>query len=133
MREKRILVVDDEDAIRDIFELALTNAGYVVRSAETAEKAMEILKEESLMVIFLDLNLPGINGMEMCKIIRRDNPVGIIYAVTGYIDLFGLLECRKVGFDDIIAKPVKLEILLKAAEDAFEKIERWQLSEYDLT
>lgn len=133
MSEKKILVVDDEKAIRDVFEQALSKAGYVVRSAETAEKAMEILREESIMVIYLDLNLPGISGMEMCKKIRKDNPVGIIYAVTGYTDLFGLMECRKVGFDDFFAKPVNLRILLKAAEDAFEKIERWQLSEYDLT
>lgn len=133
MSEKKILIVDDEKAIRDVFDQALSKAGYVVRSAETAEKAMEILREESIMVIFLDLNLPGISGMEMCKKIRKDNPVGIIYAVTGYTDLFGLMECRKVGFDDFFAKPVNLGILLKAAEDAFEKIERWQLNEYDLT
>jgi len=71
--------------------------------------------------------------MELCEKIRKDNPIGIIYAVTGYSDLFGLLECRKVGFDDFFTKPTNLELLFKAAEDAFEKIERWQLKEYDLT
>ena len=133
MDEKRILVVDDEKQILDMYSQAFTKAGYVVRSAETAEKAMEILREESIMVIFLDLNLPGISGKEMCKKIRQDNPVGIIYAVTGYAELFGLMECRKVGFDDFFAKPVSLKMLLKAAADAFEKIERWRLNEYDLT
>jgi|APSaa5957512622_1039677.scaffolds.fasta_scaffold32058_1 DNA-binding NtrC family response regulator len=133
MSEKKILVVDDEKTIRDLFEQAFSKAGYVVRSVESAEKALEILKEESIMVMFLDLNLPGISGMEMCKKIRKDNPVGIIYAVTGYADIFGLLECRKAGFDDLFGKPVNLGILLKAVEDAFEKIERWQLNEYDLT
>ena len=133
MNKKKILVVDDEKPIRELFEQAFGKAGYGVRSAETAEIAMQILKEESIMVIFLDLGLPGMSGMELCEKIRKDNPIGIIYAVTGYSDLFGLLECRKVGFDDFFTKPTNLELLFKAAEDAFEKIERWQLKEYDLT
>ena len=83
MDEKKVLVVDDEKDIRSIFEQTLSKANYVVRSAATAEEALEILKDESIMVIFLDLNLPGISGMEMCKKLRNDNPVGIIYAVTG--------------------------------------------------
>jgi len=133
MNKKKILVVDDEKPIRELFEQAFGKAGYGVRSAETAEIAMQILKEESIMVLFLDLGLPGMSGMELCEKIRKDNPIGIIYAVTGYSDLFGLLECRKVGFDDFFTKPTNLELLFKAAEDAFEKIERWQLKEYDLT
>ena len=116
MNKKKILVVDDEKPIRELFEQAFGKAGYGVRSAETAEIAMQILKEESIMVIFLDLGLPGMSGMELCEKIRKDNPIGIIYAVTGYSDLFGLLECRKVGFDDFFTKPTNLELLFKAAD-----------------
>ncbi len=132
MIEKTILVVDDEKAIRDLLKQAFSTAGYVVRLAESAEEAFDILRQESIMVMFLDLNLPGMNGMELCKQIRKENPIGIIYALSGYTDLFGLLECRKVGFDDYFSKPISIEFLLEMAQAAFNKLERWELDEFDL-
>jgi len=131
--EKKILVVDDEEVIRNMLQEFLSKNGYEVRLAESAEVALDILKKESLMVMFLDLKLPGISGIELCKKIRKDNDVGIIYAFTGYTDLFGLIDCRRAGFDDFFTKPVKLELILQAAQDAFEKLERWNVDEYDLT
>jgi len=80
----------------------------------------------------LDLKLPGMNGVELCELIRKQNPLAIIHALTGFTDLFGLLECRKAGFDDFFTKPVSMEVLLEAAKDAFKKIERWKVDEYDL-
>jgi len=132
MSEKKILVVDDEEGIRDIFQKALSQAGHNVLLAESAEKAMDILRKESIMVIFLDLNLPEMNGVDLCKKIHMDNPVAIISAVTGYADLFSLIECRKAGFDDFFSKPVSLNIIIKSAEDAFEKLERWEVENQGL-
>ena len=131
--EKKILVVDDEEVIRNMLQDFLSKNGYEVRLAESAETALDILKRESFMVMFLDLKLPGISGIELCRKIRKDNDVGIIYAFTGYTDLFGLIECRRAGFDDYFTKPVKLELILQAAQDAFAKLERWNVDEYDLT
>jgi DNA-binding response OmpR family regulator len=133
MSNKKILVVDDEEAIRDILKQGFTNAGYEVLAARSAEEAREILRRESVMVIFLDLNLPGMNGVELCEIIRRENWIGVVYALTGYTDLFGLMECRRAGFDDFFTKPVSIRLLLEAAAEAFKKIERWGVSDYDLT
>lgn len=132
MKERKILVVDDEKGIRDLLNKVFSKAGYVVRSAETAEEAFEILKEESIMIMFLDLKLHGMNGIEFCKRIRKENWIGFIFALTGYTDLFGLLECRVSGFDDFFRKPISMDFLLKAAQDAFEKIERWEIEDYDL-
>ena len=126
MSEKKILVVDDEVAITDLFEQAFSRAGYLVRSAESAEKAMEVLKQDNIHVMFLDLNLPGMNGVELCERLRKNRPMDIIYAVTGYSSLFELADCLEAGFDDYFQKPVELKTLLKAAQDAFEKIERWK-------
>ena len=109
-----------------MLELAFSKDGYIVRSAESAEEALEILKDEKFQVMFLDLNLPRMNGVELCKQIRKDMPIGIIYAVTGYASLFELADCREAGFDDYFTKPVKLEMLFRAAQDAFEKIDRWK-------
>lgn len=132
MDEKKILVVDDEVNILSMFRELFSDAGYTVFTAENAEKALDILKEHSIMVMFLDLKLPGMSGLDLCKYIRKNNRVGIIHAVTGYSNLFGLLECRGAGFDDFFLKPVDLDILLKAAQDAFEKLKRWNVKDYEL-
>jgi len=130
--KKKILIVDDEAMIRDMLNAVFTEGGYKVFTAENAETAMMILGAENIMVMFLDLSLPGVNGIELCKKIRKENQIGILYAFTGYSNIFGLLECRAAGFDDFFEKPTDVKILLKAAQDAFEKLERWKASELDL-
>ncbi len=132
MEAKKVLVVDDEEIIRDMLQEALNQGGYEVRLAGSAEEGMDILRKESIMVMFLDLNLPGMNGVELCKRIRKKNKLSIIYALTGYSNLFGLIECRDAGFDDFFTKPASIELLLEAAQDAFKKIERWKINDYDL-
>ncbi len=84
------------------------------------------------MVMFLDLKLPDMNGIDLCKRIRRDNLVAVIYAITGYTNYYTLMDCRAAGFDDFFVKPVDMKTLLRATKDAFEKIERWKVDEYDL-
>jgi DNA-binding response OmpR family regulator len=62
----------------------------------------------------------------LCRKIRKFKPVSLIYAITGWSTLFEVEECREAGFDDLFTKPVKLDVLFKAVEDAFEKINRWK-------
>jgi DNA-binding response OmpR family regulator len=130
--EKKILIVDDEVSVRRVMKDFFIIEGYEVFTAESAEKALEILKKENLMVIFLDLKLPGMNGVDLCRRIRKENQIAIIHAITGYSVLFNLLECREAGFDDYFIKPFDLDMLLKAAKDAFEKLERWKTLERGL-
>ncbi len=132
MDGKRILIVDDEVLILDTLKEAFGLAGYTVLTAESAEDALKILKDESIMVMFLDIKLPGMSGVELCKKIRIENQVGIIHAFTGYSNIYGLLACRAAGFDDFFIKPIKINILLKAAQEAFEKLERWEIGNYGL-
>jgi DNA-binding response OmpR family regulator len=126
MSKRKLLIVDDEVAIRNMYEQAFSRGGYKVRSAESAEEALEILKGEKIQVMFLDLNTPGMNGLDLCKEVRKDFPMAIIHAVTGYSSLFELADCREAGFDDYFTKPADLKMLLRAAQDAFEKIDRWK-------
>ena len=121
-----ILVVDDESMIRDLFRRFFEQAGYSVQTAESAEEALEMVRETPIWVLFLDLNLPGMNGVELCRQIRRSWPMAIPYAVTGYASLFELSSCREAGFEDYFTKPVNLDDLLQAAENAFGKLERWK-------
>jgi DNA-binding response OmpR family regulator len=126
MSDKKILVVDDEPRIQQLLKEFFTNAGYAIFTAENAEQALEILQEHSILVMFLDLKLPGMSGLDLCRNIRKNDQISIIYALTGYSNFFGLLECRSAGFDDFFVKPADMNMLLKAAQDAFEKLERWK-------
>jgi DNA-binding NtrC family response regulator len=130
--EKKILVVDDEVSVLAMLKETLSMAGYEVRTAKNAEEALNILKTETIMVTFLDLRLPGMNGIDLCWKIREKDKISIVYAFTGYSTFYGLLECRAAGFDDFFVKPVPSELLLKAAKDAFEKLGRWKVRDYNM-
>jgi DNA-binding response OmpR family regulator len=126
MPDNKILIVDDDKEIIKLLEMVFLREGYDVRTALSAERALELLKDEIIHVMFFDLNLPGINGIELCQEIKKDLPMSIIYAVTGYASLFDLAECREAGFDDYFTKPVNLKMLTKSASNAFEKLNRWK-------
>jgi CheY-like chemotaxis protein len=120
------MIVDDEVSIRDLFLSAFSDAGYSVHLAENGEQALHILKQQEIDLIFLDLKLFGMNGIELCRQIKKDRPVSIIYAITGWTGLFEVEECREAGFDDYFTKPFQLDTLFRAVEDAFEKLDRWK-------
>ena len=126
MSENRILVVDDEQQIREMYAIAFSRSGYSVKTAEIAEEALEIMAKTPFQVLFLDLNLPGMNGIELCRRIRKGWSMTICFAVTGYNSLFELSDCLDAGFEDYFSKPVSLTELLTAADHAFKKIERWK-------
>ena len=124
--ERKLMIVDDEVSIRDLFLSAFSDAGYSVHLAENGEQALSILKQQEIELIFLDLKLFGMNGIELCRQIKKDKPVSIIYAITGWTGLVEVEECREAGFDDYFTKPFQLEVLFRAVEDAFEKLDRWK-------
>ena len=124
--KKRILVVDDEAPICKMMARVLTKAGYEVQTATNAEEALELIKTYKYMVFFLDLKLPQMNGIDLCRIIRKDNPLTICYAVTGYASTFEVFECREAGFEDYFIKPVKLPEIQEAADQAFQKQAHWK-------
>ena len=122
---QRVLVVDDEKPLRDAWERALVRQGYMVLSAGSGEEALDVIQNELVDVAFLDLMLPGMNGIELCRAIKKLNPVTCCFAVTGHSSVFELADCRAAGFEDYFGKPAPLELLLKAAADAFERQRRW--------
>lgn len=126
MEEKRVLVVDDEEQIRDVLKEAFTMQGYEVATAESGEEALKIMRQNPCWVLFLDLNMPGMNGIELCREIRKNWPMAVLFAVTGYVSLFELTDCRDAGFEDYFTKPVSFANLFAAADHAFAKLERWK-------
>jgi CheY-like chemotaxis protein len=121
----RILVVDDEESMRDIMSFTLSDAGYAVETATSGEDALAVMRDNPAWVLFLDLKLPGMNGNELCRAIRKDWPMAIPYAVTGYATLFELAACRDAGFEDYFLKPVDRKLILETAAHSMKKLERW--------
>lgn len=124
MGEGKILIVDDDDTIRKVLEKAFSKVGYCVRLATSAEEALEILKKEQIPVIFVDIGLEKMNGIELCGHIRKIGPSALIYALSGYGELLDPQDICQAGFDNYFTKPVSINILYKIVRDSFEKIQR---------
>ncbi len=104
---KKILVVDDARPILMLFEQICRRGGAdVVKTAESAEEALQILEEERFGAMFFDLQLPGMSGVNLCKKIRKRFPEALIVAVTGHPKVFELAACREAGFDHYLTKPI---------------------------
>lgn len=121
-----ILLVDDDQELLSYLKETFEVAGFAVEAAESSEAAMEIIKQTNIKIMFLDLHLPGISGVELCKLIRKDYPLTSIFAVTGYHSFFELAACREAGFDDYFFKPVSDDLLIQAAQQATERLNRWK-------
>jgi DNA-binding response OmpR family regulator len=122
----KILVVDDEASIRELFSAVFIEADYEVIAAEGGTQALKILQLEDIDVIFLDLKLFGMNGIELCRQIRETKPVSMIFAITGWAPLFEIEECREAGFDDYFEKPLDMDMLLRLVAEAFARLNRWK-------
>lgn len=113
MAEKKILIVDDEDHIRELLKFNLEKNGYVVYMANDGLNGLKLAREKQVDLILLDLMLPGMDGFEVCKEIRRDNiisnvPIIMLTAKSEEIDKILGLE---LGADDYITKPFSIREL----------------------
>ncbi|MFH1852794.1 MAG: response regulator [Candidatus Neomarinimicrobiota bacterium] len=124
--KQKILIVDDLESIRDLMRDAFTKVGFEVFTCESAEEALQVAIRENIQVHFYDLHLPGMNGIELCREIRKKRPVDLIYAMTGHPSIYALVECREAGFDDYFIKPFDLRTILETTERAFDTIKRWK-------
>jgi two-component system, OmpR family, KDP operon response regulator KdpE len=103
----RILVIDDEPQIRRVMRTALTTAGYEVSDVRSGEEAVEKLGVEKFDLILLDVNLPGMSGLEACRVIRHealvpDVPIIMLTVRNAEKDI---VEALDAGADDYVVKP----------------------------
>jgi len=106
-----ILVVDDEPQIRRVLRSTLTTQGYVITEAKTGEEALEALRKERPDLVLLDMNMPGMGGIETCREIRRasDAPIIMLTVRNAERDKVAALDA---GADDYVVKPFGIEELL---------------------
>lgn len=106
-----ILVVDDEPQIRRVMRSTLSTHGYVITEAKTGEEALEWMRKERPDLILLDMNMPGMGGIEACRQIRRasDAPIIMLTVRNAERDKVAALDA---GADDYVVKPFGIEELL---------------------
>ncbi len=106
MSAGRILVVDDDPQIRRVLKVTLTGQGYEVDDAKNGESALEKVRESRFDLVLLDVNMPGIDGLETCRAIREQSEIGIIMLTVrdNEADTVAALDA---GADDYVTKPFK--------------------------
>ncbi len=102
--EQTTLIVEDDKAVSQLIRLYLAQAGYRVLEAADGTSGLRMALEESPDIVLLDLNLPGMDGIEVCKNIRKESEVPIIM-VTARVDEDDRLTGLELGADDYVSKP----------------------------
>jgi two-component system, OmpR family, response regulator MtrA len=118
-----VLLVEDDPGAREGLELALRRLGYGVRCAVTGEAALDGLSGAAADVVVLDVMLPGLDGLEVCRRLRRRSevPVIMLTARGGDLDIVGGLEA---GADDYVVKPVEPRVLDARIRAVLRRIDR---------
>ena len=104
MQETKILVVDDEKEIADLIEIYLVSDGYKVYKAYNAADGLDILAKEAIKLVLLDIMMPGMDGLAMCRKIRETSNIPIIILSAKSTDLDKILGLG-TGADDYVTKP----------------------------
>jgi DNA-binding response OmpR family regulator len=114
MDERKILIIEDERKIADTLKFGLEEKGFQVEVAYDGNIGYRLFKSYKFNLIILDINLPGINGFELCKMMRKENPGIPIIMVTSLLTIDDKVEGYDSGADDYIVKPFEFkELLLK--------------------
>jgi len=100
----RILAVEDDERIRSAVKLALEDEGWTVDEAESGEEAIDIFQRSSPDVVLIDIMLPGIDGFELCRTLRRTSDVPVVM-VTARNDTHDVVAGLEAGADDYLTKP----------------------------
>ena len=110
----KILVIDDEKPTLSMFKLFLTAYGYEVITAEDGEKGLALFKEIMPEIVFTDIRMPGIDGLEVLRQIRRINQTSQVIIITGHGDMEKAVDALDLEASDFINKPVERQALNSA-------------------
>lgn len=120
MTEKAVLIVDDEEQIREMWKKALSRKGYVPFCTRSTQETLKILAEKDFPVAFIDIHLSSqSNGIDLGRKIRNRNSSIALYAMSGYASSEIRSECLEAGFNDFIGKPVSIHQLLEILREVF--------------
>jgi len=118
---ERILVVDDELFVRELLLEFLSSEGYEVSLADSGEKAVILMQSKPADVVLVDLKMPGIDGIETLRQIKKTAPDALAIVMTGYPTIDSSIEALRCGAYDYVVKPFKLNDLKSSIERALEE------------
>ena len=114
--KSKILVVDDEDALRTGLSSELTSKGYNVSTASDGDEAISGLQKETFDLVVLDIKMPRMNGFEVLKFVKEKHPETKVVMLAGFADFGNVIDVKKLGAEDFVAKPFDLANLLTTIE-----------------
>ncbi|MEJ2593793.1 MAG: sigma-54 dependent transcriptional regulator [bacterium] len=108
MAELSVLIIDDEQRVRDEIQEFLIKQEYLVYTAKDEKNAFGILKKKQVDIVILDIKLPGINGLDMLQKIKEEYPAIEVIMISGHGDMDTVIEAMRKGASDYFAKPFRL-------------------------
>lgn len=118
----KVLIVDDERAIRNSLKEILTDEGYEVVTAEDGTAALQAVDKEKFDVIFCDIKMPGMDGIEVLGKLGEMGVDSAVVMISGHGDIDTAVECIKLGAFDFIQKPLDLNRVLITLKNATDKV-----------
>ena len=118
----KVLIVDDERAIRNSLGEILGDEGYEVETAEDGAVALQKVEKEKFDVIFCDIKMPGMDGIEVLGKLTEMGIDAAVVMISGHADIDTAVECIKRGAFDFVQKPLDLNRILITIKNATEKV-----------
>ncbi|MGH9321111.1 MAG: sigma-54-dependent transcriptional regulator, partial [Vicinamibacteria bacterium] len=118
----RILVIDDEESMRQLLEIALGKEGYRLTLAESGRKATELFDKSSYDLVISDIKMPDMSGVDVLRHIKETDPTVPVIMITAYASAETAVEALRLGAYDYLTKPFKLEELKTNIRNALEKV-----------
>ncbi|MFC1821479.1 response regulator [Thermodesulfobacteriota bacterium] len=129
--ETKILVVDDEKDICEVLDITLSDLGYQVYTASNGEEGLRTFRDVNPPIVLTDIRMPGIDGIELLKKIKEENPDTEVIMITGHGDMDLAIKSLKLEATDFITKPINDDIMEIALKRAHERISmRRKLKDY---
>ena len=111
-----ILIVDDEPEVAEVLAKSLDRQGHRITTVNSGEDALRRLEDTPIDAMFLDVSMPGMNGLEVLAEVRRRRPTLAVVVITGHATTDEVEEVRRLGAVDVIAKPAALTHYHRAIE-----------------
>ncbi|MEK7306471.1 MAG: sigma-54 dependent transcriptional regulator [Nitrospirota bacterium] len=121
MTNEKILVVDDEQSMRELLTIMLKREGYLVTSASNGEEAVKALNKDIFDLVITDMKMPKVSGLELLRIIKEIAPQTIVLMITAFASTETAVEAMKEGAYDYLTKPFKIDEVKLIINNALEK------------
>jgi CheY-like chemotaxis protein len=115
---RKVLVVDDDPVVRKSFDRVLSGKGYAVITAENGEEALSKLNEEKYDVVYTDIRMPGMSGLEVAETVKARQPWTPVVIITGYGNDAAEARAKAAGVANFLHKPLSPQVIEGSAEDA---------------